>query len=245
MPQRWWIPASGAVVLIGAVFVFAGPLVLDPVFNRFERLPDGPVRSQVLELARRADVRVGEVYVVDASKRTTAANAYVTGLGSSKRVVLYDTLLRDFPGEETRLVVAHELAHVHHRDVPNALLFLALVAPAGMFAVSRLTRAWGPGDGLPAGPSSVPALFASMALVVVLVGVVSNQLSRRVEARADSYALQLTGDAPTFLAQQRRLALRNVSDPDPPALARALLGTHPTTRERLGIGLAYERGARD
>ncbi len=245
MPRRWWIPASGIVVLIGAVFVFAGPLVLDPVFNRFERLPDGPVRTQVLELARRADVQVGEVYVVDASKRTTAANAYVTGLGSSKRVVLYDTLLRDFPAEETRLVVAHELAHVHHRDVPNALLFLALVAPAGMFAVSRLTRAWGPADGLPAGPSSVPALFASMALVVVLVGVVSNQLSRRVEARADSYALQLTGDAPTFLAQQRRLALRNVSDPDPPALARALLGTHPTTRERLGIGLAYERGARD
>ncbi len=244
MPQRWWIPASGAVVLIGAAFVFAGPLVLDPVFNRFERLPDGPVRAQVLELARRAEVRVGEVYVVDASKRTTAANAYVTGLGSSKRVVLYDTLLRDFPGEETRLVVAHELAHVHHRDVPNALLFLALIAPAGMFAVSRLTRAWGPRDGLPAGPSSVPALFASMTLVVVLVSTVSTQLSRRVEARADSYALQLTGDAPTFLAQQRRLALRNVSDPDPPALARALLGTHPTTRERLGIGLAYERGAR-
>lgn len=244
LPQRWWIPASGIVVVIGAAFLFAGPLVLDPVFNRFERLPDGPVRTQVLDLARRSGVKVGQVYVVDASKRTTAANAYVTGLGSSKRVVLYDTLLRDFPSAETRLVVAHELGHVHYRDVPNALLFLALVAPAGMFAVSRLTRAWGPGDGLPAGPSSVPALVASVALVTFLVGTVSNQLSRRVEARADSYALRLTGDAPTFLAQQRRLALQNVSDPDPPALARVLLGTHPTTRQRLGIGLAYERTAR-
>ena len=213
------------------------------MFNRFERLPDGPVRSQVLDLARRSGVQVGEVYVVDASKRTTAANAYVTGIGSSKRVVLYDTLLRDFPGDETRLVVAHELAHVHYRDVPNALLFLALVAPVGMFAVSRLTRAWGPGDGLPAGPSSVPALVASVTLVMFLIGTVSHQLSRRVEARADSFALRLTGDAPTFLSQQRRLALQNVSDPDPPALARVLFGTHPTTRQRLGIGLAYEREA--
>ena len=243
-PRRWWIPASGLLVALGAAFVFAGPLVLDPVFNRFERLPDGPVRSQVLDLARRADVQVGEVYVVDASKRTTAANAYVTGLGSSKRVVLYDTLLRDFPAAETRLVVAHELAHVHHRDVPNALLFLAPVPPPGMFAAAPLTPAWGPAHAPPAGPSTVPALFASVAIVAFLIGTVSNQLSRRVEARADGYALRLTGDATTFLAQQRRLALRNVSDPDPPALARALLGTHPTTRERLGIGLAYERGER-
>ncbi len=243
-PRSWWLPASGLVALVGVAFVFAGPLVLDPVFNRFQRLPDGPVRTEVLDLARRAGVRVGEVYVVDASKRTTAANAYVTGIGSSKRVVLYDTLLDDFPPAESRLVVAHELGHVHYRDVPRGLLFLALVAPLGMFAAARLTRVWGPRDGLPAGPSSVPALFASVALMALLIGTVSNQLTRRVEARADSYALGLTGEAQTFIAQQRRLALRNVSDPDPPAIARLLLGTHPTTRQRLGLGVAYERGIR-
>lgn len=243
-PHRWWIPASVVVVAVGAALTFAGPLVLDPIFNRFERLPAGQTRSDVLELARRAGVDVGGVYVVDASKRTTAANAYVTGLGTTKRVVLYDTLLRDFPAAETRLVVAHELAHVSHRDVPRALLFLALVAPAAMFAVARLTRAWGPRDDRAPGPATVPALFASVALVTVLVASVSSQLSRRVEARADAFALELTGDARTFIEQHRRLAIRNVSDPDPPRVARLLLGTHPTTRERLGIGRAFERGAR-
>jgi len=244
LPRRWWIPASVVVVAVGAALAFAGPLVLDPVFNRFERLPAGQTRSDVLELARRAGVDVGQVYVVDASKRTTAANAYVTGLGSTKRVVLYDTLLRDFPRAETRLVVAHELAHVRNRDVTRALLFLALVAPAGMFAAARLTRAWGPQDGRAPGPATVPALFAAVALVTVLVASISTQLSRRVEARADAFALELTGDARTFIEQQRRLAIRNVSDPDPPRIARLLLGTHPTTRERLGIGRAFERGVR-
>ena len=80
---------------------------------------------------------MGEVYEVDASRRTTAANAYVTGLGHTKRVVLYDTLLKDFTPAETRLVVAHELGHVHYRDVPHGLLWVALVAPFGTLAVAR------------------------------------------------------------------------------------------------------------
>ena len=157
IPRRWWIPASGLVVALGAAFVFAGPLVLDPVFNRFERLPDGPVREQVLELARRADVQVGEVYVVDASKRTTAANAYVTGLGSSKRVVLYDTLLRDFPAAETRLVVAHELgARPPPRRAERAPVPRARRAAGHVRGVAASRAPLGPDDGLPAGPSTVP-----------------------------------------------------------------------------------------
>ena len=243
-PRRWWIPASGLVAAAGAALVFAGPLVIEPIFNRFEKLPPGPTRSAVVELADRAGVEVGDVFVVDASKRTTAANAYVTGLGASKRVVLYDTLLRDFDQAETRLVVAHELAHVRHRDVPRGLLFLLLVAPPAMFAAARLTRAWGPRDDDRPGPATVPALAAAVAVVALLVGIVAGQLSRRVEARADSYSLALTGDAPTFVAQQRRLALQNVSDPDPPWVVSALLGTHPTTVERIGVGRAWEQGRR-
>jgi STE24 endopeptidase len=193
----------------------------------------------VLTLARRSGVNVGEVYVIDASRRTTAANAYVTGLGSTKRVVLYDTLLDNFSRDETRLVVAHELAHVRHRDVPRGLLFLALVAPVGMFAVARVT-----GRLAGAGPAALPALFLSVALVSTPVVWISNQLSRRVEARADSTAITVTMAPEAQIGFQRRIALRNVSDPDPPDLWHALLGTHPSTMERIGIAKAYESGAR-
>ncbi|CAB4919334.1 unannotated protein [freshwater metagenome] len=245
LPRGWWAPASGVVVAIAAVLVFAGPLVLDPLFNRFERLPPGPTRTEVLNLAQRAGVNVGEVYVVDASRRTTAANAYVTGFGSSRRVVLYDTLLRDFPRAQTRLVVAHELGHVHYRDVPRALLFILLAAPLGMLAVALLTRWWAPlPAGSRAGPATVPALFVAFTLVALLITTVSNQLSRRVEARADTYALELTGEARTFIDQQQRLAVQNVADPDPAAAVRFLLRTHPTARERIGVGVAWEAGRR-
>jgi Zn-dependent protease with chaperone function len=241
-PRHWWAPGSVAAVGIGAAFLYAGPVVLDPVFNRFERLPAGQTRTDVLALARSAGVRVGEVYVVDASRRTTAANAYVTGLGSTKRVVLYDTLLEHFSRDEVRLVVAHELSHVHYRDVPRGLLYLALVAPFGLLAVQRLSERLAPERA--GSPGVLPAAALSLALVSGTVGVVSNQLSRRVEARADSYALRLTGAPEPFVGFERRIALRNVADPDPPEWQELLLSTHPPTIERIGIGVAYERGAR-
>src|SRR5438270_345135 len=100
LPRTWWLPGAGAGVGAMGAMVFAGPVVLDPLFNRFEPLDDGPLRRDVLELAQRAGVRVREVYVVDAGRRTTAANAYVTGLGATKRVVLFDTLIEHFTPEE-------------------------------------------------------------------------------------------------------------------------------------------------
>src|SRR5439155_25022543 len=143
------------------------PVVLDPLFNRFTPLPAGKLRADVLDLARRAGVDVGEVFEVDASRRTTAANAYVNGLGATKRVVLYDTLLREFTPAETRLVIAHELGHVHHRDVPHGLLWLALVAPAGALAIARAIERL-----TPDGASAVPAAALVLTLLSPGVGVV-------------------------------------------------------------------------
>ena len=243
-PHRWWAPGSLLAVGIGAVFLYAGPVVLDPVFNTFTPLPSGQLRSDVLALARKAGVTVGEVYEVDASRRTTAANAYVTGLGHTKRVVLFDTLLRGFSREETRLVVAHELAHVRHHDVPRGLLYLALVAPAALFAAARLTDRLAPRGAAPGTPAILPAAALSLALVSAAVGVISNQLSRRVEARADSYSLRLTNLPAPFISSEHRLAVQNLADPDPPAWQTALLGTHPPTIRRIGAAVAYERGGR-
>jgi STE24 endopeptidase len=243
---NWWAPASAVVVAFGVITIWLFPIVIDPIFNKFEKLPPGPTRSDVLELADRAGVDVGEVYRVDASRRTTAANAYVGGLGHSKRVVLYDNLLAGFPRDEVRTVVAHELGHQKHNDLIRGLVWLAVVAPAGLFLVQRVAERFARGEGLgdpdvKPGPAVLPAVTLAVALVAFGFAAASNVLSRQVEGRADAFALRLTRDPAAFVQLERRLALRNISDPDPPALLHALFGTHPTTIERIGIGEAWQR----
>jgi STE24 endopeptidase len=245
-PRRPWIPGSAVAVALSAGFVFLSPLVLEPLFNRFTPLPRGELRAEVLELAGRAGVEVGEVYRVDASRRTTGANAYVGGLGSTKRVVLYDTLLERFPPDQVRSVVAHELGHVEGRDLLRGLAWLAIVSPTALFLAQALAeRMLGVGRGgresLPATPAAVPAVALALALVSFTVGTTGNVLSRQVEARADGFALRLTGDPGAFIGLERGLSVSNVSEPDPPAAWHLLLGTHPTTVERIGFGLAYGR----
>ena len=240
--RRWWIGGTVVVVTFGVAITYLSPIVLDPLFNTFTPLKDGRTRSDVLELAQRAGVDVGQVYEIDASRRTSASNAYVAGLGHTKRVVLYDNLLRDFTPAEVRLVVAHELGHVRHRDVPHGLLYLAIVAPFGMLAVARLSERLGGRDTLGT-PAALPAVLLAVALVAPAITSISNQLSRAVERRADAYALELTSEPRTQIAFQRRIAVKNVSDPDPPAWVTFLLGTHPPTIERIGQAEAAARAS--
>jgi STE24 endopeptidase len=245
-PGRWWIPAGAVAVVLGAVFTFLAPVVLEPIFNRFTPLPAGQLRSDVLALAERSGVDVGQVYEVDASRRTTGSNAYVTGLGSTKRVVLYDNLIRGYSRGEVGSVVAHELGHVKHRDVPRELLWLVIVGPAATLLVQVLTERWAPraagrATGRAAGPAVLPAAALAIAVVSLGTGIASNALSRRVEASADAFALRLTHDTKSFLAVERKLTKDNLSDPDPPGWLRALFGTHPTTVERIGYALTFER----
>jgi STE24 endopeptidase len=240
-PRGWWMPGAAAVVALGALFTFVAPVVLEPIFNKFTPLPQGRLRSDVLDLARRSGVHVGQVYKVDASRRTTGTNAYVAGLGSTKRVVLYDNLIARYPRAEIDSVVAHELGHVKHRDVPRSLLWLALVAPAATLLVQGLTERIAP-RGARSGPALLPAAALSIALVSFGTGIASNALSRRVEAGADAYALRLTHDSKAFVAVERKLATDNLIDPDPPGWVTALFGSHPPTLERIGYALRYERG---
>jgi STE24 endopeptidase len=235
-PDRWWVPAAAASVLVGGVFAALAPVVLDPIFNKFTPLPEGTPRADVLELARAAGVKVGEVYSVDASRRTTAANAYVTGLGPTKRAVLFDTLLDRYARDEVRLVVAHELAHVRHRDVPRGVLFAAIVAPAAAFAIQRLSWSLSPER---ASPAALPALALAAALVSVPIGLIGNRLSRALERRADAFSLELAGAPEAFVSFERRIALQNVADLDPPRWITALLSTHPPTTERIGAAVAF------
>ena len=241
-PRTWWIPGAAIVVAIEILFVWLAPVVLDPVFNRYTDLPPGRTRTDITELARRSGVSVGDVLVVDASRRTTSVNAYVTGIGRTKRVVLYDTLLDGFDRDQVRLIVAHELGHVKHRDLARGMLWVAIVAPAGMLVVMLLTRRWSVRAATaPGTTASLPAFALALALVAFGGVLISNQLSRAVERSADEYSLELTGEPREFISMQQRLARGNLSDPEPPAFFRALFGTHPTTMQRIGLALGYER----
>ena len=242
-PRGWWMPGTGAVVTIAVALSWLAPVLLAPLFNRFEPLPDeGRLRSRVLALADRAGVDVGQVYRVDASRRVTALNAYVGGLGPTKRVVLYDNLIERADPAEVESVVAHELAHVQNRDIARGLAFIALTAPLALLFVRELGGALGRRGGAdPGSPSVLPAYLLALGIASLAVSTVGNQLSREVEAGADDFALELTGEPRALIELQRRLAVENVADPDPPGPVTFLLGTHPPTIERIGAALTFER----
>ncbi len=233
-PRHWWLPAAGAVVAAGAGLGALAPVLLDPVFNDFTPLPEGELRADVLALAAQAGVRVGAVFSVDASRRTTAANAYVTGLGPTKRVVLFDTLLDRYSRDEVRTVVAHELAHVAHRDVLRSLGFAALVAGPLAFATQRVAAEVAPGA---PGAAQLPGLALAASLLAAPTGLSASRLSRAVERRADADAIALTRAPEAFISFERAIALQNVADIDPPVWAR-VLASHPSTAERIGAALA-------
>lgn len=236
--ERWWAFASAGIVAVAVGAVTLGPVLMDPVFNRFDPLPAGETRDDVLALADAAGVSVGEVFSVDASRRTSAVNAYVNGLGPTKRVVLYDTLLDGYGRDEVRFVVAHELGHVHHRDVPRQLLFMALCAPASTFAIQQLTGVWA---GRLSEPRAVPALSLAAWAVggpLILAGAA---LSRRVEARTDQFGLTLSDAPDGLIAFFRQIAVQNRADVTPAGPIRRRLATHPAISERIGAALAYRR----
>jgi STE24 endopeptidase len=243
--SRWWIPGSAAVVAGAAILSWLAPVVLAPLFNKFEPLERGEARGDVLALAKRAGVDVGEVYRVDASRRTTAINAYVNGLGPSKRVVLYDTLLDDLNRGERNAVVAHELGHVHGNDIQRGLLFVAIATPLALILASGVAGPIARRSGAePGQPAYLPAFALAIAVTAFIVGIAGNQLSRAVEARADTFSLELTDDPKGVIELQQQLAERNLGDPDPPDAYTFLLGTHPPTIDRIGAALAWEHGER-
>jgi STE24 endopeptidase len=244
-PRTWWAWGALATASLVVAGSFAYPLFIEPVFNQFRPLPPGELRDDLLALAARDGVAVDGVLVADASRRTTAVNAYVSGFGSSRRIVLYDTLLAQAPAREVELVVAHELGHAARRDVLVGTLLGALAAAAAVLALAlvlsveplrRRAGATGMGD-----PRVVPLVLLLVAVAGLAVAPASNLVSRRIEARADVHALDLTRDSATFVASQRRLALSNLADLEPNPLAYALFATHPGVTERLALAREWQR----
>jgi STE24 endopeptidase len=236
-PPGWpWVAALAAALLV-AVLALLGPVLIEPLFNRFTPLEPGQLRDRLLRLATRMRVPVRDVLVADASRRTTRVNAYVSGLGRTRRVVVYDTLLRSGVHDELALVVAHELAHVRHRDVlwgtvaTAAAAAGAVLLAVGLFdlqAVRDLLGVDGLGD-----PLAASGLLLLVAVGGLLAAPVANLMSRWSEATADWVALEVTGDATTAVAVERRLALENRADLRPNRLLVALFSSHPPAMARI------------
>jgi STE24 endopeptidase len=247
-PRSWW--AWSAAVAAGFVVVgsFLYPVVFEPAFNRFAPLPAGELRTELLALAEESGVPVQDVLVSDASRRTTALNAYVSGLGATRRIVVYDTTLEELPDEQITSIVAHELGHVANRDVLTGTLIGALGAAAATALLGwllswtpllRRVGADGPGD-----PRVLPLVLFLLAAGSLLATPVQNVVSRQIETRADLHALDTTTDPESFIEMQRRLSTTNLSDPDPPAAWHWFFGSHPSTAQRVAFAEDWARADR-
>lgn len=244
-PRWWWafgaVGAAGLVVLLSFIL----PVLVEPIFNRFTPMEPGPLRSELISLAERDGVPVRDVLVADASRRTRGVNAYVSGFGPTRRIVVYDTLLREAPPAEVAAVVAHELGHAKDRDVLTGTLTGALGAATvvtGLYLLGSwaglLRRA---GVDSIAEPRAFPLLLATVTLVGLVTAPAQALISRRVEARADAHALALTDDPAAFEAMQRRLTAVNLADPDPPRWEHLYSASHPSAVERIAAARAYAR----
>jgi Zn-dependent protease with chaperone function len=233
----WWLAGGPALALAGTALILAYPLVVQPLFNRFEPLPDRKLAGQIEALARKEGVTVKTVEVSDASRQTTAPNAYVAGIGPTRRVVLFDTLLDGrFTRAEILSVAAHELAHVGRRHLWKGLGWFALIVIPCTFVVAWATERRG---GLQE-PAAVPLGLAVAFVLFLLTLPLSNAVSRRFEAEADWIALRTTNDPAAFIGVEQSFVRSGLTDPDPPSLYSFWIGTHPSPMQRIAMAKAYE-----
>ena len=242
-PRRW--PAAAALAAAGLVMLgsFVYPVVIEPLSNDFTALPAGPLRSEIYAVASSEGVHLDDVLVADASRRTTTLNAYVSGFGSTRRVVVYDTVLSALDRAQIVTIVAHELAHAKHRDVLLGTVLGAAGTACGVgllgavFCSRRIRDRAGARD---AGDvRAVPLILALASIAAFAVSPVENVISRAIEARADRTSLEVTRDPATFVAMQRQLTLGSAADPSPPWLSQFWFGSHPTVLQRIGMARAY------
>jgi Zn-dependent protease with chaperone function len=225
-PRAWPLVAAPGAALFVLVLGLLAPLVLEPVFNRFAPLSDEELAAELRAVAKRAEVPIREVLVADASRRSTKVNAYVSGLGSTRRVVLFDTLLARSRPRELELVLAHELGHRRFRHPAKATVF----GMAG--AVVAVLVLWAAIDD-PGNPTVAPLVLLVGSLLELVGLPFQTAISRRWERQADRFSLELTDDRAAFVGVHRALAEANLADLDPPRWLYRLIFTHPTPPERI------------
>jgi len=233
----WWLWAAGGYLVFVVLFVNLAPVLIMPLFNKY--VPLGEEHAELIArlkaLAERAGTKVSGVFRFDMSKRTKAANAALTGLGHTRRIILGDTLLAEFSVDEVETVIAHELGHHVHRDIPIGLLVSAAITLAGLYLAS-LALDWGArlfGFSGPADIGALPLFALALGIFGVATMPLNNAYSRWREVRADAYALESTRKPQAFINAMTRLANQNLAEADPEPWVVFLLYSHPPIRDRV------------
>jgi Zn-dependent protease with chaperone function len=238
-PAGWWWRAWLAFVPASIAAVMLAPLVLDPIYNRFEPLPESALRARILEMAAGAGIAESRIFRVDASQRTRSLNAYVTGIGGTARIVLWDTLLRKLDDDEVLAIMAHEMGHYVEHHVPLGLAAgaagtLFLLAAIGRGA-GALFRRCGTAWKLRAlsDPAAIPLLLLCLNVGLFLTRPIQCAVSRFIEARADEFALRHAPDRLAVASALVKLSEEGLSDPYPPAIIEFWVFTHPPLGRRI------------
>ncbi len=238
-PDTWWLWTAIVLLFFNVILANLAPVLLMPLFYKF--VPLGEEHQDLVlrltRLAEHAGTHVQGVYQFDMSRRTKAANAALTGLGNTRRIILGDTLLNEFTTEEIETVMAHELGHQVHKDIPVGILISSLVTLVGLFLASLGLRL-----GISIFHFKNAGDIAALPLLLIVIGIyglvtmpLENGYSRWRERRADEYALQTTRHGEAYASALTRLANQNLSDADPEPWVEWLLYSHPPLGKRIAM----------
>ena len=234
-PDWWWLVAGAGYSVVTILLVALAPVVLLPLFFTFKPLENETLRDRLTALARKAGTRIMGVYEWTLSDRTKKANAALTGMGNTRRILLSDTLLSEYSDDEIEVILAHELAHHVHRDIWTSVLFDVVLAAAGFFAAHVALQYAVPIFGLAgvSDPAGIPILLLTGGAIGLCVKPLLNAVSRSHERRADSYALSMTKNPSAFITAMKRLGQQNLAEDSPSKFVQAFFYTHPPIKERL------------
>jgi STE24 endopeptidase len=242
MPRRWPIPAGALLMGLSAVLVLVSPVLITPLFYEVRPLVEPDLRDRVLALADRAGMHVDEVYVLNASAKTTRVNAYFTGLGDARRIVLYDTLLTDYSPDQVDVVLAHEMGHWYYRHMLLGVLVVGVAGWIVLFGLKwLLDRTWRHmGLSGPADVAGLPHVVAVIAIVTILTLPVYNGLSRYGERQADHFSLVVSQKPEVFIELFERFAKQNLSVVDVSTWEKLVFYTHPPIVERIDMAETFQ-----
>lgn len=246
-PRYWWLVAGTGYSLVTIVLVNLAPVLLLPLFFTFKPLGSDALRHRLTALASKAGTRIMGVYEWTLSDRTKKANAALTGLGNTRRILLSDTLLADYSHDEIEVILAHELAHHVHRDLWTSVLYDIVLTFAGFIAAHLMLQWAVPRFGLngAADPAGMPVLLLTAGAIGLAAKPLLNAASRAHERRADAYALEMTRNPGAFVTAMKRLGQQNLAEENPSPLVQAFFYTHPPIKQRLEAAAQQGLGTGD